>query len=888
MRKVSNVVSGTLLRNTSPAAIETVLLNKVRSDLGDFHDLAIIKPTLRIDQEDGDLSGNVTHGYGTVLVSVGDKTLHLPFIIHDKELLPFDVIRMGGQEVGYDLVKLRKLVVALDKHSKEQTGDDTVHGEVMEVADIRDVPTQNGFLGTIMNIRDSNSHLGSSGIDNYEGQNFGHMEDERLQKMASLDVAEVFEEFHEKLANIRTFTKDDVKAVVSGIEKKAEKEAEQLMETVSDVEVSNQETAGVQRAFAELDQDKLASHKLVASGNNIKFPIYEDGQFEYRNGRVYHKIKSTTDYPENDSKIKHIVVDNKNHYALLGSDDKFMVSVAQPSHFDFRQESARGLQLGHMYAFEWETDTISRPFFVNASFLQSEEDNGILVSVPERTKVYEVLKAAQSTIFRDAFECIENNRRFTVVILKGNESGKIIEEINSNELYDYINKYASDSSDFRVSRMIVERFRSEKIIFVSENMQFFKLKTNISGHFTKPDGLFKEGPLFDKTAAYDQANKVRLHINEQKRPSTYSVEWSFADEKDIDGETGYALEKKRMDDLSPAQAKQILQDLGFDYRKQEMFFQIAKRNGRFAEFALPNVEVAKGITPKDKAVSKAKDAVRNIANATLNAGNFIPVLENVMADTAAGAITSIVPSSVDWMQNLQNKVAQSQEVAMEFEKIADSVKGQAWSEIAYVLNMKHHLDKLASTIEGGFVKDAEPIFADIKQLEPLVEKIASDLIQFNREQLRGDVQTFVKPEMVKQALHELDGITGYIKVAEELEKKSFFHKGTRSKIDQLANTMIGLQKNNQKIVGKMKNQSVDMRVLDRKGLQDTEEAKKKAESFLQTQNQFTENTKKIGENAKEQEKLTQQIQNKNRAAMVGIGIPGLAGLSYGYQANKNK
>src|SRR5690606_376648 len=134
---------------------------------------------------------------------------------------------------------------------------------------------------------------------------------------------------------------------------------------------------------------------------------------------------------------------------------------------------------------------------------------------------------------------------------------------------------------------------------IGEDAKLIKFDRKIAGHFTRPDGLFKEGPMFHKEAAYDQGNKARLVINEQTKPATFTVEWTFSKEADVDGNAASKLDSRKMENLAPAQAKKILQDLGYDSRKQEMFFEIAKRNGRYAEFRLPDVAKAETVTPKD-------------------------------------------------------------------------------------------------------------------------------------------------------------------------------------------------------------------------------------------------------------------------------------------------
>lgn len=886
MRKISRVVNGTLLKNTEPAAIERVLLDKVRTELGEFHDLATIKPVLRIDKEDGDLSGNVENGFGTVILNVSGKTIHLPFIIHGKELLPFDVIKMDEQEVSYDLAKLRKLVVAIDKKVKEQSSDE-VGGDTMDVVDIRDISTHNGFLGTIMNVRDSHKNRDVNGFNPYDGVSFGDMDDQRIERMASVDVADVFHEFHEKLSAVKHFTSDDVKTVVEGIEKKAALEESKVLSAASNAD-AEATTVKTQRKFEELDKQKLARHSLVASGNNVKFPVFDGMQFEFRQGRVYSNVKSAAGN-KNDSKISHVVVDTRHHYALLTNRDQFMVSVESPGDFKFPMEQARGLLTGEMYAFEFDMKTISTPFYIKEQYLEEEENNGIIISVPERAGFNEVLKASQSNLFRNALYCEENGKEFTILIARNRKVSEGIELISNNDLNHYVTTHAENSTDHRISKMIANRYsHSNNIYLVPEDTEFFKMFKNITGFFKRPDGLLKEGPLFEKSAAYEQADKARLYINDKQKPVTYNLEWSFSEKRSTGREEGFGIEKKKMDNLPPSQAKQMLEQLGYSHAQQASFFEIAKRNGRYAEFRLPNKELASNASPKDKARNKAKDAVKNIANSTLNAGNFLPLVEDVLADTAAEYISYVAPNSPGWAKSVKEKLASSLDTAIEFEKVATSTRGSAWSEVAYLLNVKSHMDKLANDTSDKFLVGATDVFQSVRQLQPVIEKTAASLIEFNRDQAVRTNSPLVTPVLVKQAIHQLDGLSGYVKIAEELEKKSFFHKGTRKQLEVLNHSLSDLQKQNNKVVRKLKNQNVDLRVLDRKKLTDTEQGKKKVQEIQQTQKEFQDITKKLGDNARERTALEHKMDSTNRKIMTAAGVPGLAGLSYGYQSFKDK
>lgn len=880
--------TGIALRDTTPAGIEKYLVEKVRNELGAYHDLVTIQPYLRIDQEDGDLSGNIKNGYGTVMVKVGGQTIHLPFIINDKELLPFDTIRMKDQEVSYDLSKLRKLAIALDKKEKERSVDGA--DDVMDVVDIKDVSTHNGFLGTIMNIRDSHKNSDVNGVSPYDGASFGEMDDIRLNKTASeeVDLAESFETFNERLASVKTYSRDDVKEVVRKLSKQAETERTEELGSETDAPLTK-EAVEVERMVAQLKNTRLADHKNVRSGNNVVYPSRMDGQFEFKTGRVYHEVApfSPIRYGAA-SKLKHLVVDVKGGYALLKDSDKFMVNVESPEAVKFPSLKGASLRQTGLYSFEYNQQKVALPFLVKGDYLNDVERNGMVVSVRERISLEHndnkgVIRAHHSSLFKNSYRCEETTGREFELIVKKN-GGNSIETLSSTEVNEYILQNSANDLDRIASQQIIRGTQhSEKVLVVGEEFNFFELTHRITGFFTRPDGLFNEGPLFQKQAAYENNNKVRLRVNGQSRPTSYSVEWMVSEK---DGEGLDKLSKKSVDSLSEVQAKDVLADLGFDHRKQELFFQIAKQNGRYAEFALPNADKAVNITPEDRSESKAKQAVKNIASSTLNAGNFTPVMEDIMVDASSGFIRNALPDVAGWAVGLKDKLAQSHSTAVEFEKIASSFSGEAWSEVAMLMNMKYRMDKLAEEITEGFVKDAEPVFKEVMTLESKIEKTASALIEFNRDQRLRVNAPLVNPMLVKEALTQLDEFSSYVEAGKAMEKRAFFNQGTRKELKRVGEQLSSLQDLNKLDINRIKNHTIDMRVLNRKGQLGTEAAKEKNEKLKSLTKQFNERTEQIGSLAKEQESLAKKEKRNNRLGFAAVGIPTIG--TFGYKTQENK
>lgn len=899
MRKFSSV-TGYPLKQTSPVAIEKELITRVRNDLGTYQDMAIIRPMLKIDSEDGDMSGNVTNAYGTIVVKVINKAFLIPFIIHNKELLPFDVIQMGEQQVSYDMAKLRKLVIELDKAQRENNES----GDGFErLVSMRDVPSHNGFLGTIMSIRDEYSVMDDTGSPLYSGHNFGVMDTERMDRRAS-DAGELFEEFHEKLANVQVFSQQLAKETAESISSRFEKQAQVEILNAQDTGLTK-EAAEVKRNIEMLKQDQLRDASICKSGNNISFPTRTGTTFEKRLGRVYHSISPLLSSMKTD--IKRIVLDNRGGFTFLKEKEPFMVEDKNPPYFEMKTKIAAGLLVENLYTTEKDTNTIYAPFRVDARYVDDVENSFVLTS-PERTKMLMMIKMSECNTLRDIYTCSQefgvvgslntnpSSRRFILVVLKDSKEAFKKWSYSDFETYTTTNETTSDGmriAKYALERMVVHYLPHDSknetvpIYVVGEYSNcFFPLEEKMGGHFTKPDGYFNEVFAFEKSAAYENANRARL-IVESQNPPRYSLEWTFTDTTE-DEPSNYQMEKRMQRGLTPVQAKALLSQLGYDERQKESFFQISKQNGRMAEFRLPSVELAKGIAPEDKGRSKAAEFIRGLVDTTLNSNNFVPAFKETIVSNLGDAAVIGVDNAVnshkgsvirDAVSNVLGKeAAHSLIIATELEKIAEHLRGPEWVEVAQMVHVKHHLDKLSQAVTEGFVKEAEHVFNLIPQMEPVIEKCAKNLTLFNREQVMRNDRNIVPGELVKEALTQLDGFCRYASLARNLsEKVNFFKKSPsiQQGVERLDGDLSSLQQAHSSEMSNVRQALVKIK----------ENIKLQAdESIIDTLNDTATNhfdraqgiLGEIAENRYEHGLLKGQQENANRLKVVGTMTP-LAG-----------
>lgn len=908
MKRLVKKASGTVLTDSSPAGIERILNKELEEALGNFRTLVKIKPYLKIDEEDTDNSGNVTNAFGAVEISVQGSKLFIPFIVSDKTLLPFDTIRMGEQETSYDYSKLRKIVNGLDRHAKtksEENGDNEF--QTMEVADYDDFQFNNGFLGSIMNIRDYHKGRDMRGDTMWEGANFGAMDDERLlRKGASNNLIESFHEVMEKIAAVQTFTPEQLESYESHITKEAEKEEQEAFEKTAAAE-DNLEALRARRDILKLSEETLVNGKRVASGNNIAFPTFIEDRLEYRAGRIYHQFES---WFKNNAKIKSskilsMVLDTKGGYRFLNESTPFMVSTKDPGRFEIGVTKTSSLEPNGLYTVETSESTLMNPFLVKGSFIHDRLNEGMIVSVRERAGD-EVAERTGNSLFSNTFDCREMmpsttkekptyyEEGFTIMCSK---DPSITEPVfmTDQEVRAYISENGKDPQDINLANSML--FYTRDVVLIPQDYSFFSLKKKIQGFYTRPDGLFKEGPL-SKEAAYEGQNKVTLVVKRDREPKEYAVNWKFAKgDAAAEGVQATKILKRSMDNLSRDQAQNILNQLGFDYRKQSNFFEIADRNGRSATFNLPDVSKAEQVAVKDVANSKVKEKMKNIANSMLHSKNFLPLMANNVADGLTVAITSASPKTADGAKAISDffNAKEAMETALEMEKTATKINGSNWHEMSALMNMKYRLDKLAEAVEqGNYLYNTDPLFDKVATLKPIIADKTKELIDFNRHQLMKTSSYLVNPGLIKKALHQLDGLYVYASGSkkkvpdsnESLNKKAarFFNRGEltnlyRSNADDMS-------KNLQQLKERYAEAHAKLRAVLPGGEDSKIEAAKQAVDQAQKNlKQSTDEYESIVRNLGEE----RQKQSNQNLAMTGlIGIPGLAAASYGIEEAKDK
>lgn len=885
MYKRSNY-QGSIIADTSPSGIEQYLKTKIENALGDdVREGVKVKPLLQIEDYKEDLSGDVKSGYGAIAISVDGVMIHVPFIIKDNEFLPFDSIRMGEEQVPYEEAKLKKLVQSI----KRVKSGNTTHSEedpfnTMSLGDIKDLPFDNGFLGTIMGVRDSARQTNNRNQSNFVGNNFGHVEDERMINLASEQIGEAFENFHEKLAAVNVYDEEDIKNVAEKFREKAIKEYDEILNAESRVDEPIDRTQELYRR--KLDNVELVDLDIAANGKMIEFPVSEEGMSTRMSGKIFKNLRRLSGSKSGEAPMKgfnKLLLDKRGYFQLVNDKDTVLIYkdrvLSDPKiKLSYGRTLVRDNHKYYSIYTDYDSDQINVPFRVINDFVHDKEESGRILSFTELNQDGGTFfTSSQSTLFQnvligeevlDSFATFSNS--FMIIISR---EGTSLEPgiYTKDQIMQYIISEAKGERDLNVSLHMFKYFplfvNDPEILVLKPGSPLISFKGIGIPTISKREELIG----LEKSASFDEQNKARLYINESTYPPTYNLNINYVEAKDIEGMITSNVEQNNINGLSESGARKALNDIGFTHTEIDEFFEGTKRTGRYAEFPLPNVDLAKGYDYKEPVTDKVKKAIQGMVQNTLNAHRYTPVLENVVADNIADAARSV----------LQGKYANSLEVAQMMEKRANETRDVFDTTVAMLTNMKHGIDKLATDIIDGYVTNAEDVYEELLKVANFIEPISEELYY---RQYRG------KDELYKQAMYELDDLTRHAIVADHFVKEAKVKKaifGTKKKIKnklQSPRKKAVLQKEkrinelNKEIEREMAryNKMIDFLPSQPFKKDDVNKLAKKIDGML------NERKKLVSDHAGK----VHDLQNKNRKVMAGIGIPSVTAGSFLINNNK--
>ena len=866
---------GRIIADSSPSGIEKFLKTTIENALGGQSEGVKIRPILKIDEYASDMSGDVKTGYGAVVLDVMGTLVHIPFMMRDREFVPFDSIRMGGQQVAYEEGKLKKLVKSLKEVSEEEGEEDEFEAYSL-AEDMEDLPFDNGFLGTIMSIRDDARRHSNQQAGMYTHMGFGDMTDERMLRTASVDIGETLSEFHEKLANVKTYTEDDIKKVAAVIREQAIKDYDDVLQARSTMP----EDRTQELLRREARKIELVDFRVANNGKCVEFPVV-DGSSSTRSAGILYKdvARPITDSQSATKGYNALLIDSKGSFKLIHDKDNLLIykdRKLSDVNLKFGEAIAmRGSKHYHysMYLNEDKT-RITTPFKVLDDYISNKEQSGLKTFYKYTEDDGAFFTSVQSTLFQNALQAEDIlgdfaswSSRFVIMIARVQPRTRANNQIEEGvyeykELIRLIRANAENERDVNVSmdmlNMFSSRSETSKVYVVYPKTKIINFKDAGIKTISKREELLP----FEKVASFDSQDKLRVYINENQTPPVYNVNIRYTEAADADGFSAKRTEQNNINHLSEMGLKKVLSDLGVSHTDIDEMIAGVKRNGRYAEVPLPNKDLAKNYEYKDSGNEKAKKAIEGMVRETLNANNFLPVMKNVVSDT----ITEIANGIINY------KTAGILDVATGMEKRANETRDPFDAEVAGLLNMKYHLDKLACEIHDGFVVNAEEVYETLSKVAHVIPHLSEELYY---RQMRG------KDNLYKQAMLELDGLTQHnlagsyfikeAKVKKLLNKAKKKMKTKKDKdYDALKSRYADVDNQLNDLKFKRSKESPKIAMGDKDAARNVKEYDQQMKSLMDEQVNLTGDITEVGHS----------LANRNRAVMAGTGLPTVSFASY--------
>lgn len=756
---------GTPLRQTHPAEVERFIVDKVRADIGkELLPYVVLRPSLEVDREEGDISGNMTAGYGAVEIKVDERSLYLPFLIQNRELMPFEVIRMGQQEVGYSPERLRTIIINLRERAREDEED----GDLVA----RDqVTSGNGFLGTIMSIRDEENMRNMNGMD-YEQDGFGLMEQARMMQRSAdeVDTFEVLEKVATLIEGATVIPADAVDSFLDTIEKTAS-----VLPDTSFDKAAELETLKAEQIAKEIDGTKLIDFRKHRSGNNVYLPLFHQadggGTFEKVPGRVYHNVET---FGKEVVKVDGIVIGPSSRFKLVTDATQRLMTYRDnaPEEFDPRRVRAIDLVEGGVYTYEVNEQTVISPFVVAMGVEMVAYDGVDRQREPLCKKHIDKAFHIESFASRGQWA-----HEYTGVIVT--PTVKEPKTLGIDEAIKHFAGIVGDPDEAWAVNVVLRRFH-KKLVLLPSGLECFPLLQLMNGTYDKDDLLPEK--LFAKTAAYNRHNALTLKAQGYEKPPKFTVEWSIVETNGGGPARAERVNRQFEKNLPYEQARNLLLTFGYTHNQVAQFFQTVKRSNRQATMPLPDMKKARELS-RDR-IGRREKAKRKqtLLSRTVNNQTFGNDLSNILSFGIAAALETAGVG--DKSAGIDAFMKKSATLASDLEKKATDLHGEHWLDLAVLANIKHRLDKVACEIQtGALVADADDLFKVASTLVPKIEKLAGELVPFARLQERLPAQQRTDLTFLKEAQVMLDVLYGYATLEKTAGVKDFFSSVNRRGIE---------------------------------------------------------------------------------------------------------
>lgn len=763
--------AGIKLDNADEESIKESILRYITNEIAIFP----VKLGVSIDfvplAVDKARNNAILDGKGSVNISYQTKSISLPILVQNGDMFPFDVIESEGQRVPFSRENLAKVITGIVKWHKDlNQNTEGLSDGFKGVAEPLNPSTTPGFMGDVMAIRDQ--HMQKRGPSNLTAVANEYGLDNLLEKTAKM--SEITNEEAMAIANVL-----NEKIYKQAQEKFAELEREDLEFEKTAAEEEDRLKEMEELPFRDISECK---HEDVVMFSEETKP----GEFQTTKAIVFKTFKRLKD----EVKPMTILLSTDGRMKVLKPGEKFECVIAPNETFKVSKTNVESLKEKDIFIAIDGADVFTPLVVERAPDLYREniDFDGNFKREKTNEKCLEVREIGASDVMEQFADSDNTDNtslwekgRFTLFNL--NETAFTLIPYN-----DFIRRKADETGYelntvqeiFNKDRVCNREYSKKgKILPMGTNVLCADRKfrvvpvTGTIGKSLDIRGIQRVSNALTKTASAMNDSQIRIDLVDRSLKLFNVVIWFKDDTKSM-------LNKRRKDfqRISEGKVRAILRILKFNPNEASNVIYKAKNNA-FVEQKLPSGVTMKDFNPLEGG-SMTNVSVQNVKN-TINR----LVNPNAIATAAATTIATdlivdviksraMAPGGKNAVRNvhniLRNVVAANEECILEFEKIAMETKSHDMLNIAKTLVLsKEYLEKCANVItETEVYPEFKKVSKEINNAAPLFEKIAYDLVEFNRAQFKNKDRV-IAPNIITSAINSLDTMYKMSKIASEVK-----------------------------------------------------------------------------------------------------------------------
>lgn len=763
--------AGIKLDNSDEQSTKESVLRYVTNELAVFPiklGVSIELIPISLDKSRGNA---ILDAQGNVNIQIMSKVVQLPILIQNGELLPFDVIESEGQRVPFSRENLAKVIGGIARwHKEQEQGNNGLSSDGFKgVEPPLNASTTPGFMGDVMSIRD-----------------------QHMQKRGPSDLTSVANEYGldsllEKTASMQELTDEEAQAIADVLNKKAYEKAAEYFDKLAKEDEEYEKTASEEtEKLAELEEIDFIDISECKHEDIILFSEEtKEGEYTTTKAIVFKNFKKIKE----DVKPMTILLSTDGRMRVLEPGEKFECALCPNETFKVSKKDFSTLDHDDVFIAIDGADVFVPVAVEKVHNLKQEsvDWNGNYNTKDTKEKMYSVVELQsyhmlEQFIERDVVSREDDfwekgrvnilNLRDTALTLVGyndfldRKSKEMGLDIGSTQEIFHKGKVCNKQWDRRAKKDIFPL--GANVLCADEHFRVIPITGKIGKSFSVRARQKVSAPL-QKVASVQ--NQVRVECIDRGL-KLYDVAVWYKDE----AKKMFNARKQDFKRISEGKVKAILRILKFTPQDVNNILFRAK-NGRYEERMLPN-----GVTSQDIAMLDGGQltniSAQNVKNTVGKLINPQAIATTVATSIATDLLVDAVKTramapggkgAVNMLHKaLRFAFASSEETAGQFEKIAMETKSKDMLTVAKSLMLSHvYLEKVANVVtEKEMYPEFRKVSKEILDATPLFEKVAHDLIEFNREQFRNK-ETIVAPSVLVEAVNSLDTMYKLAKIVND-------------------------------------------------------------------------------------------------------------------------